>query len=380
MDGTFERTSNETWLLLPEEEPAEEYACRLLEKNPGQHLLRLQRRKGKDGTVYAFSLSVGNSLAGLYRLRSLSFREMTRILSGVEQAVEEAEERLLDLDHLILDPELIFAMPDLDSIRLCCHPGFRQDFFEQLRALIRFFLRKTDHQDTSGTEAAYRLFEISEQEYFRLEDLMKEISRFSAGQSENVRNPYPPSEREAEEEEESGGESEKTHAGRLGEAAALSAASFTLLLAGWLRVRSGTWEPKLFAAAAGFGALFLLVRIRQNRAEKNAETEEIRKEKPAGDWRLIPQGKDAGEEILLKRFPLAVGKLKGETGILLDVPSISRIHARFTLEDGELCLTDCGSIHGTRVNGFILPPESPYPLQEGDEIRFADISYRLDMK
>ena len=380
MDGTFERTSNETWLLLPEESPAEEYACRLLENNPGQHLLRLQRRRGKDGTVYAFSLSAGNSLAGLYRLRPLSFREMTRILSGVEQAAEEAEERLLELDHLILDPELIFAMPDLDSIRLCCHPGFRQDFYEQLRGLIRFFLRKTDHQDIPGTEAAYRLFEISEQEYFRLEDLMTEIARYSAGQTEKIRSASPPQEHRPEGEEESRDPAEKKRPGNLGEALALSAACFALLLAGWLRIRSGTWELRLFAAAAGFGALFLLMRIRQNRAEKAGKAEEIKKEKPAGNWRLVPKDKSFGEEFVLNRFPLVAGKLKGETGLLLDDPSVSRIHARFTLEDGELCLTDCGSIHGTRVNGFILPPESPYPLQEGDEIRFADISFRLDVK
>ena len=38
----------------------------------------------------------------------------------------------LELDHLLLTPDLIFAAPDPENICLCCHPGYRSDFFDDV--------------------------------------------------------------------------------------------------------------------------------------------------------------------------------------------------------------------------------------------------------
>jgi hypothetical protein len=56
---------------------------------------------------------------------------------------------------------------------------------------------------------------------------------------------------------------------------------------------------------------------------------------------------------------------------------ISRRHARLTRQNSQLYLIDSGSRNGTAINGTPLPPDEPHPLQDGDELRFGNLSMTL---
>ena len=458
MEITYQRELNETWILLPEEEPAEEYACRLLEQNRCRHLLRLSRRQGENGTVYAFAVSRGNSLAHLYRMSPLDFPALRQLLLGISQAVEEAESCLLELHHLILQPDLIFAAPDLAHLSFCCHPGYRRDFFEQLRDLMRYCIRKIDHRDSRETETAYRLLEICEQQYYRFEDLLDAMGEAYAGRMEeaSAAGAVPPQPVSAvsspgrisggvslpEEFPETSLPAGPSDTGRpyrawlrfLPSLLLLSASGCSALLVLWLRKTRGQWNWRfgmlsLLFAAAAVGALIAALRKPKEETEEpparcgngegrerevppvrhgtgtNRGAEFLRTGREAGEtgpwepeapattfldgtmlltsdtetvWRLIPRRGGGDEPVILRPLPFTVGKIAGEVSLLLDEPSVSRIHARIEELDGQLVICDCRSTNGTRVNGIRLRPEERYPLQSGDEIRFAETAWRLE--
>jgi hypothetical protein len=50
---------------------------------------------------------------------------------------------------------------------------------------------------------------------------------------------------------------------------------------------------------------------------------------------------------------------------------VSRIHAAIQYSNRGLVLIDLGSTNGTLLNNYRLPPDLPYPLHHGDEIRFG---------
>ena len=415
MEVTFEREPGGTRLLLSEEVAAEEYSCRLLERNPGRHLLRLSRRQTEDGTLYAYEIPGGNSLAGMFRVRAITFPEIRKVMLGISQALEEAEASLLPPEHLLLEPELIFCLPDLDHMGFCCHPGVKNDFFEQMRKLLRYFLQKMDHRDGPGTESLYRLFAISEQEFFRFEDLMAEIGKGGAPEEQELFRGQEQESREAV---------RQVSAGELPQPAEAERESLLLpllLLAGgilaggagiWLRSRNDGWDWRLFLLPCCLLACSLAMLLRRladrlkrsreeggrahpKKKEKRRKRPQIQ-ESPATEFleetsllgadasfalgypQLIPLEKGAGEAALMRRFPFVIGKLKGETDLLLDIPSVSRTHARIEKKDGQLSIMDCRSTNGTWVNGVRLEPEAFYPLSPGDEIRFADVRYRLE--
>ena len=56
----------------------------------------------------------------------------------------------------------------------------------------------------------------------------------------------------------------------------------------------------------------------------------------------------------------------------IDLPSVSRRHARITIANGEAWLEDLGSKNGTCVRG--TPIDAPEKLGDGDPIRFGSIT------
>ena len=81
------------------------------------------------------------------------------------------------------------------------------------------------------------------------------------------------------------------------------------------------------------------------------------------------------KHIPLSKLPLVIGKDPDQSDICIEHGSISRVHARLSLEDGELKVTDLGSTNGTLVNGIRIAPTEPFVLEPEDEIRFGSICY-----
>ena len=56
---------------------------------------------------------------------------------------------------------------------------------------------------------------------------------------------------------------------------------------------------------------------------------------------------------------------------------VSREHALVQPGNQGLSLIDLGSTNGTHLNGRRLPPNEPYPLSDGDTIRFGHLLVRV---
>ncbi len=86
----------------------------------------------------------------------------------------------------------------------------------------------------------------------------------------------------------------------------------------------------------------------------------------------------AGPDGRSLEFPIdltstTIGRAEG-SAIVIDDLSISRRHARLTIEDGRLLVEDLGSAAGTFVGGRIIPPHTPSLVEPGDEIRFGEVA------
>lgn len=90
-------------------------------------------------------------------------------------------------------------------------------------------------------------------------------------------------------------------------------------------------------------------------------------------WKLVD---DEGNLIPLDREIIIVGRSK-EADLQLRSTKVSRSHALFKLEKGELLLTDLGSKNGTLVNEYPLEAKKTHLLQGGDQLTFADKRFTL---
>lgn len=76
----------------------------------------------------------------------------------------------------------------------------------------------------------------------------------------------------------------------------------------------------------------------------------------------------------LSELPATLGR-HPDCSLQLNVDRISRLHARFDLINGELCLEDLGSTNGTFVNHEAILDSTP--VSAGDVIHLADHEFRL---
>ena len=78
-------------------------------------------------------------------------------------------------------------------------------------------------------------------------------------------------------------------------------------------------------------------------------------------------------------FEVADGDVCGRdpsVNLLFDHPTVSRRHARFTIVDTDVDVTDLGSANGTFVNGKPLD-QRPYRLSDEDQLRFGHLQLRV---
>ena len=79
--------------------------------------------------------------------------------------------------------------------------------------------------------------------------------------------------------------------------------------------------------------------------------------------------------IYLERDITVIGKLETAADAVINIPTVSRIHAKIRKREGAYYLADLNSRNGTSVNGQLLKTGEDYLLEDEDEIDFAQARY-----
>lgn len=90
---------------------------------------------------------------------------------------------------------------------------------------------------------------------------------------------------------------------------------------------------------------------------------------------LVGRIRGRQRQIDLSSFPFVIGKNKEQADYVIEDSSISRLHARFTLRDDIVYLTDLNSTNGSMKNGIRVQPNELVELQAGDEIKFGRVTF-----
>ena len=87
--------------------------------------------------------------------------------------------------------------------------------------------------------------------------------------------------------------------------------------------------------------------------------------------------REAGElaTIYLNDDIVVVGKMETASDAVIDMPTVSRMHAKIRKRDNKYYLSDLNSRNGTTVNGKLLKTGEEYELKNEDEVDFAQARY-----
>ncbi len=112
-------------------------------------------------------------------------------------------------------------------------------------------------------------------------------------------------------------------------------------------------------------------RNKPNRPAQNNDTQFVKADAIA----FLSVNRDGfAENIAITKSSFIIGKLKEQVDCLLDVKTISRLHAEISYIDDIYYIKDLNSKNGTYINGERIESNRQYQLNNGDLITFADQS------
>lgn len=418
----YRRDLNSNSLVLWEEEQLDtaSYQVRMLMANQLEGFLGCRVHQMDGALLFYYDITSRQSLDILLQHQKITGKLLRLLLESLIEALETLKNYLLSMDDFVLEARFIYMDPEQKQVCFCYLPGHKKSFQGQLRAFGEFLLPRLDNQDREGVVLGYAFYQLAVRENFTAEEirgLLREGEKFrESGNAGEIRegmekpeqNPekdqdLPEMEKRQElleaffapDEEETGRDWKK--AGIPGIAAAAA-----VLLGG-----AGAWAggppAGLAAGLISAGAVLLpywVWRRRQKAAGEENSGEPLREEKvfeeetegeekepeifpeertvymgpeePERKAWLIPE---EGEKLLLDRQVILLGKNRQYADLQLSSPGVSRLHARMVWNGETYQLGDLNSRNGTWVNGSLLPADRMVALEDGDKIRFGDLTY-----
>ncbi|MFV0527440.1 MAG: DUF6382 domain-containing protein, partial [Lachnospiraceae bacterium] len=400
------------------------YPVRMLHANTITCLLPCRMQATNGELFFYYDITALQSVAAYYGSRKMKREDMEPLIAGFLKILKSIEAYLLSPNELLLAPEYLYLEPETRSLHICFLPGYCRDICEQFKELAEYLLPVIDYEDKEAVTLGYELYRISMEKNFTIDKIKESIYQESPGTAGKR---FPEEEQQEALQEQIRQEAMRSFfdddiqpqtsknyktgilcmligAGGILAACALKAAGYL----SWMTL------PVLLALCACAITLLLLLARREAQgepghdmakrqspgAEAAVHTEaystavkEPEESKPhtkqsqaaqtvylselvgtVGDC-LVNTKPGSLPDIVLEQDLLVIGKVPNAADILLESAAISRIHAMIKRVGKAYYLSDLNSRNGTYVNGIRLNPEQRHLLQEGDEVRLAELVY-----
>lgn len=432
MEVNYKRIRGISYMILHETQaPAcQHYQKEIFLENriPGLVFCKIQRLNGEE--YFYYDITGCQSLGNLYDKEKLSRKNLEDILLSWLKAYMALGEYLLDTDFLLLNPSYIYRDTQTGSYLFTWFPFQVTDEKKEFQALAEYFLPKIDHGDKSAVALGYGIYKEAAGGTIR-PDVVKSFL-YEPAPEEQEKPLFPEYEDLFAEEESEEDLKEKEHQKLLDEFfsekedESVSYGVFggfggIFLLCGVLFL---LWHFRLLSllqlavlagfliilAGAGILLYYFLIQKRQSPPKEVERPEKKillqKSQKPA--WEDFPKeevfpdenlpesltvlleepphtvpspslqgtGKNSGKVFVLDKECMLIGKWKASADICLNIPTISRIHAKIMKEGTHCYIIDLNSKNGTKVNGIPLNPEEKRLLNENDTISFAKEEFR----
>lgn len=408
---SYERTLSGNKLILTECEPLSEgasYEERMFSENKIKRLLSCDIRETDGKKEYVYDITSRQNLKELFEEKECKGADVRRIILGLTEVKEVLKEYLLGEENLILNPQFVYADPEKKTVSFVFYPHYHNDIGESLEQLAMFLLERTDHSDEYAVALSYGMYKCitkNDYDFAKLLDISedkKETINKNIVASEDTKDDEIKAEEYENTEIETNGNSGvlifstailillilfvlsyrfwglnrymeisgKTLAGII---ACLGSISVSMPLAVlYSRFKRAREEQKYLQAARD--VLYDEARKNDKYEKKNVaigSTGELGNSYDKRVRRLVSYEGGEITEIRITKSPFILGKSKKDADGVIEEGSVSRIHAKITVENGEYYLSDLNSTNGSRLNGRELTINERVKLSENDEISFA---------
>lgn len=405
MKAEFVRESGGAYMKLKESAATDRAQMKMAGGNDMEGFLRVVERRINDESYFWYDISSMLSMETVFENREISADDMRRLAKALGSAAETVGEYLLDLDGIVLEPDKIFTDAERRSFKLCYFSGKETSFEEDVRRLFEYIMGRLCHSDGEAVTIAYgiykrinsgennpsRLFEFEEKKGTAVCELTEEKTEVREVIPETVYS-------EEEKEDRKLFYAVYALAGVLG-------TGFLVFLAG--AVLPGFTPFGMGGAGCAGGCIIIgasaffgykwfdshkdsFIRVTTVRTRQPFEKKEVRiivPDKSGEEDNLTVVLNGAKESAHYLRWEDVSGAHKYEIGegavivgcdakkadCAIELPGISRMHARISKEEEEYYIKDLNSTNGTFVDGKELSCFELCRIKAGSKIILGNV-------
>lgn len=121
---------------------------------------------------YCYDATGKTSIYKAYSRKTLEYEDMKKITKAMCDMIRMLSDFLIDRSSLLLDPLLIFTNANGD-IFFTIYPDGIEDAQSGICMLAKFFMKRINHEDEGARVAAYKFFELTDEESFDFDEVEK---------------------------------------------------------------------------------------------------------------------------------------------------------------------------------------------------------------
>lgn len=410
----YERNLTGSYMKIPVS-PNSSFDEKIILKRKIKGALAVERCFVNGHGQYWYNISGRQSLDTYCSVNEIGIEFIERMIISICNEIEILEMNLIDVNCLILDPEMVFVTNQNGELIFTIYPGEHSRLSKDFQQLMEFMLTKIDHKDKEAVEAAYSIYEKTLDDAYNIVDIRniivskkeqivyehrEENERKYSAMDETIRK---------ETTDRNGAVDMSKNASKhkllnediINNEAKIQAETRSKMkekiefsmqdllskvkkyVAGFKR-RPKPEDIWITAGVEDFGdenfgaAEFDNVKYTDAVGTKYSGSPTVclrdYKAKPRGI--LLYSGGEELENIVLEENMTRIGKACNADR-LINRDTISSFHAKIEKLDEEFYIEDLNSTNGTQVNGDTLSYKEKRRLEINDEIQFADVRYRF---
>ena len=349
-----------------------DYRLQMYTKNKLSGFLNAMERV-KDGEEKIFyDISSKQNMSRMFERKEMGFDELKNMFYSWEKAVSEAERFLLNPSGILCSPDYIYYEVTSGCPEWIFYPGVNEELYPSgLTLLAEYLLEKVDHRDTRAVDIAYRFYRSAKEGRFLLPEMVKALDEALVQSKEYVPKEEPEimtTEPDAIILDEEVVEKENDFLDMIGR----------FFRFGKTSRKENKSKRKKESVRTGADSIQRTANLPQWSKAEEDETE-CRRTRLLGEENgtIKRELKNIAtkERYSLKNLPVVIGKLEGSVDICLDDDSVSRLHARFFEQDGEIFLEDLNSTNGCSVNEIPLENNEKVQISPGDRILIGETEF-----
>lgn len=172
---SFKRDMAHNYMVTESEEilSGSDYQIHMLTENQIEGLLTCSIKRVNGKGRYFYDITSRQSMENIFEKEHIHAEDIRTILRGLYTALTEAKKYLLDINKVVLEPQMIYMDIETKEPLFCYLPVYEGDILSSFGKLTEYIMRRLDQGDSSAVLLGYEIYRKSMEENYSLEKLLK---------------------------------------------------------------------------------------------------------------------------------------------------------------------------------------------------------------